>query len=164
MYVYLEEFKSLSKVTFYSFRLENEELTEADRFYDRFYPSSEYREELSIVSAWIKTIGNERGAFPAFDEKLFRYEGKNNAVALPPTTEYGNRLRLYGCICSDDVVILGGGGRKTARTAQGGEDTSQHHRLITQVAEVIRSKIADGSIWIENKQLHGAYERLSLPG
>jgi hypothetical protein len=159
--VYIEEFSQMPKVNFYTVRLEDEEDNETDRFISRFIASHEYRQDLDIILAALEAVGTTRGALPPGDEVLFRSE--RNAVALPPPQAYGNLLRLYGFICSDDIVVLGGGGRKTTKKAQDG-DTRPAFRMMNQVAEILKHRLNNKTVWIENKQLHGAYQQMNLPG
>ena len=161
MDVYIEEFIHLPKVRYYTIRLEDQEDSETDRFINRFIASSEFREELGIIRYWLEEIGTHRGATQADADNLFRTK-KGTVRALPPPFEFGNRLRLYGVICSDDVVILGGGGRKTTRTAQDG-DTAVAFDLIQQVAATVRKALKSGTIVREPRQLTGNFQRLTLP-
>jgi hypothetical protein len=109
----------MPKVNFYTVRVENEEDNETDWFISRFIASHEYRPDLEVTLAALEEIGAKRGALPPGDATLFRPE--RGAVALPPPQAYGNLLRLYGFICSDDIIVLGGGGRKTTKKAQDGD-------------------------------------------
>ena len=150
----------MSKVNFYTIRLEKEEDNETDRFISRFVASSEYRPDLDVILAALEEIGANRGALPP-GNSLFRAE--RDAVALPPPQAYGNMLRLYGFVCSDEVMVLGGGGRKTTKKAQDG-DTAPAFRMMNQVAEILRHRLNNQTVWIENQQLHGAYQQMNLPG
>lgn len=150
----------MPRVNFYTIRLEKEEDNETDRFISRFVASSEYRSDLDVILAALEETGANRGALPPGDS-LFRQE--RDAVALPPPQAYGNLLRLYGFICSDEVMVLGGGGRKTTKKAQDG-DTAPAFRMMNQVAEILLHRLKDQTVWIENQQLHGAYQQMNLPG
>ncbi|WP_460616981.1 hypothetical protein [Hymenobacter ruber] len=161
MVVYIEEYRQMPKVNFYTVRLENEEDSETDRFISRFIASHEYRPDLEVILAALEEIGAKRGALPPGDATLFRPE--RDAVALPPPQAYGNLLRLYGFICSDDIMVLGGGGRKTTKKAQDG-DTRPAFRMMNQVAEILKHRLKNQTVWIENQQLHGAYHQMNLPG
>ncbi len=151
----------MSKVNFYTVRLEDEEDNETDQFISRFIASHEYRHDLDIILAALEEIGATRGALPPGDEVLFRPE--RDAVALPPPQAYGNLLRLYGFICSDDIVVLGGGGRKTTKKAQEG-DTRPAFRMMNQVAEILKHRLNNQTVWIANQRLQGAYQQMNLPG
>ncbi|MCI1188717.1 hypothetical protein MON38_14920 [Hymenobacter sp. DH14] len=161
MVVYIEEYRQMPKVNFYTVRLENEEDSETDRFISRFIASHEYRPDLEVILAALEEIGARRGALPPGDATFFRPE--RDAVALPPPQAYGNLLRLYGFICSDDIMVLGGGGRKTTKKAQDG-DTRPAFRMMNQVAEILKHRLKNQTVWIENQQLHGAYHQMNLPG
>jgi len=158
--VYIEEFLLFSKVRYYTIRLEDQEDSETDLFIDRFIASSEFRDELGIIRYWLEEIGTHRGAVQADSDDLFRTK-KGTVRALPPPFEFGNRLRLYGVICSDDIVILGGGGRKTTRVAQDG-DTAAAFDLIQQIAAAVRKAIKSGSIALGQRQLTGSFHQLTL--
>lgn len=57
-------------VNFYSVRLDHEELSELERFFDKFPEGCDYDEDIDIIIAWLDRIG-ENGAL----ERYFRYEG-----------------------------------------------------------------------------------------
>lgn len=161
MDVYIEEFLLFQKVRYYAIRLDGQEDSEPDRFIDRFIASGEFRDDLGIIRHWLEQIGNNRGAFQADADELFRTK-KGSVRALPPPFEFGNRLRLYGILCADDIVILGGGGRKTTKKAQAG-DTASAFELVQQVASRLQRAIQLGTISLGPRQLTGNFHRLTLP-
>jgi hypothetical protein len=159
--VYIEEFLLYAKVRYYTVKLGNQEDSETDRFINRFIASGEFRDELGTIRYWLEQIGTHRGATQADTDELFRTK-KGKVRALPPPFEFGNRLRLYGIICSDDIVILGGGGRKTTKKAQDG-DTAEAFELIQQVAKAVQEALRRGTIALAPRQLTGGFHRLVLP-
>ena len=58
-------------VNFYSIRLEDEELTELERFFEKFPIGCEYDDEIDVIVAWLDKIA-ESGAL----ERYFRPEGR----------------------------------------------------------------------------------------
>lgn len=161
MNVYIEEYRELLKVRFYTIRFEDEELCETEQFFKRFSASEKPKDkfDLGVITRWIRTIGNERGA----DKLLFR--GERQAYALPPDLEVGNRLRLYCYICAPDVVVLGGGGFKPKkdRLAETSLDTAYPFEKMNDVARILKSRIDQGRIRLEPKALAGDYQKLFLP-
>lgn len=161
MDVYIEEYRELLKVRFYTIRFENEELSETAQFVERFSQTTKKKEQydFGIIQRWLRVIGNERGA----EEVLFRYERK--ADALPPPQEVGCRLRLYCIVCSPSIVILGGGGLKPKedRLAQLSRDTAYHFEKMNEVARILDTRIRQGHIRLSHKALQGDYQRLQLP-
>lgn len=58
-------------VNFYSIHLNKEELSELERFFEKFPVGSSYDEDVDIIIAWLDKIG-EIGAL----ERYFRNEGR----------------------------------------------------------------------------------------
>ncbi len=58
-------------VNFYSIHLDEEELSELERFFEKFPVGCEYDDEIDIIIAWLDKIG-ENGAL----ERYFRPEGR----------------------------------------------------------------------------------------
>lgn len=161
MNVYIEEYRELLKVRYYTIRFENEELSETEQFFKRFHESGKPKHlaDLGIIKKWILTIGKDRSAA---DLLLFRRE--KAAYALPPPFEVGNRLRLYCLVCAPDVIVLGGGGFKPKedRLAQTSHDTAYPFEKINDVARILKSRIKQGRISLEPKALAGDYQKLFL--
>ena len=77
-------------VNFYSIHLDEEELSELERFFEKFPVGCEYDDEIDIIIAWLDKIG-ENGAL----ERYFRPEGRyGDGVGVIPI-DVGNKLRLY---------------------------------------------------------------------
>ncbi|QKG55212.1 hypothetical protein GKZ68_00300 [Hymenobacter sp. BRD128] len=161
MDVYIEKYRELLKVCFYTIRFADEQSSETAQFVERFSQATKKKEQydFGVIQRWLRIIGNERGA----DELLFR--GERRADALPPPQEVGCRLRLYCIACSPSIVILGGGGIKPKqdRLAEISRDTAYHFEKINDVARILDSRIKMGRIRLEHKALQGDYQRLYLP-
>ena len=105
-YITLQLFKSFSKVNFYTFRFEDAEQTETDKFFSKFENNESVADDLNNLAGWLALIGKKYGAKINF----FRHEA--SAQALPPPMSkmiqevIVNDLRLY-CVCvSEQIVIL----------------------------------------------------------
>ena len=141
--------------TFYTVRWVEEEISETEKFYNRYKDNSRLIEYLQQLSKFIvNTIGNEYGAI----EYFFRHE--NNAMALPPkrqfeidevTINYRNfPLRLYCLRMNKNLVILFNGARKTSQRAQEGETAIYFHEA-NNFAKRIMEALRDGEIFIDEK-------------
>lgn len=161
-YAKIEEFYTYKKVTYYSIRIEEDELNETDKFYERFMNDKEWEEEFSDLLTWIEYIGEIEGA----SKNLFRAE--QGAQALPPPTfemnkrgklyEIGYNLRLYCLVINEQIVILLNGGIKESQTAQDSPDLVAKFRLATNLNKVINDKIISRELIIENNRLEGDLE------
>lgn len=104
----LEEYEN---VNFYSIKLNGEELTELEIFFEKFPEGCEYDEEMDVIISWLDQIA-KRGA----KERYFRPEGRyGDGVSVIPI-EVGNKLRLYCLRLSDKILIFGNGGVKDSRS------------------------------------------------
>lgn len=98
-------------VNFYSIRLEDEELTELERFFEKFPIGCEYDDEIDVIVAWLDKIA-ESGAL----ERYFRPEGRyGDGVGVIPI-DVGNKVRLYCLRLSDKILVFGNGGVKDTPT------------------------------------------------
>lgn len=88
-------------VNYYSIHLDKEELSELERFFDKFPEGSPYDEDIDTIIEWLDRIG-ERGAL----ERHFRNEGRygDGVSAIPIET---SNLRLYCIRQSDKILIFG---------------------------------------------------------
>jgi hypothetical protein len=141
-----------SRCTFYTVRWEEAELSETDKFFDKFRKDENLKSQLQELAKFLEiVIGDEQGALKDF----FRFE--NTAQALPPsgkykvgeiTINYGNfPLRLYCLRISDSLVVLFNGGEKTSENAQGG-NTSMVFREANQFAKRILEALQQKEIYI----------------
>lgn len=80
-------------VNFYSIHLGKEELSELERFFEKFPEGCEYDEDIDTIIAWLDRIG-ENGAL----ERYFRYEGRfGDGVSAIPIETSNLRLTVSGC-------------------------------------------------------------------
>jgi hypothetical protein len=137
--------------TFYTVQWEGAELSETDKFFEKYENDSTFQLPLQELARFIsKKIGDEMGAL----EDFFRFE--NAAQALPPSgtykvedvyINYGNfPLRLYCLRISETLVVLFNGGEKTAATAQGGKTS-----MAFQEANIFARRILDA---LRNKDIY----------
>ena len=134
----LEEYEN---VNFYSIKLNGEELTELEIFFEKFPEGCEYDEEMDVIISWLDQIA-ERGA----KERYFRPEGRyGDGVGVIPI-EVGNKLRLYCLRLSDKILIFGNGGVKDSRSWQESETLAPYVKLLMDTSRFIASRIKDGTI------------------
>lgn len=160
-YAHIEELYTFRKVNFYSVHLEENELSETEKFIQKFQ-GSDYHEDFMDIIAWIKEIGEHRGAIP----ELFRHEA--DAQALPPglriiekrglLKEIGYNLRLYCVVISEKIVILLNGGIKQSEKVQGSPDLLAKFRLANKISKVLTERIKYNEIQIIGKKLKGDLE------
>ena len=99
---HIELIEEHDHVNFYSIHLEEEELSELERFFEKFPEGCAYDDEIDTIIAWLDKIG-ENGAL----ERYFRPEGKyGDGVGVIPI-DIGNKLRLYCLRVSDKILIFG---------------------------------------------------------
>ncbi|MGY6560667.1 MAG: hypothetical protein ACXITV_01030 [Luteibaculaceae bacterium] len=141
-----------SRCTFYTVRWENAELSETDKFFDKYDSDVNFERPIQELAVFLtKKIGNDKGAM----EDFFRFE--NTAQALPPsgkhkvgeiTINFGNfPLRLYCLRISEGLVVLFNGGEKTSETAQRGKTSMAFHEA-NQFAKRILEAIQQNEIYI----------------
>ncbi len=137
-------------VNFYSIKLEGEELTEIERFFEKFPEGCEYDDEIDVVLSWIDKI-TEKGAL----ERYFRPEGRyGDGVGVIPI-DVGNKIRLYCLRLSDKILIFGNGGIKDSRSWEESEGLSSYVKLLIDTSRFISTRIKDGSIVIVDKNIIG---------
>lgn len=143
------------KVTWYTVRWEDVDVSETDKFFTKVYSDEDYREAAQELATLLtEVIGNTYGATDAF---LNRFE--NNFNALPPqgklkieeiTISYPEfPLRLYCLKLNEQLVILFNGGVKTADSAQDSPDLSMKFKEAQQFADVILKALQDGTIYVD---------------
>ncbi|MNK09426.1 hypothetical protein D3C87_273860 [compost metagenome] len=98
---------------FYTVRFDDQEISETDKFYDRFYQSdNEYLEDMQIIHALIEELAISGTSI------IRRSRDESRAFALPPELiikdckidVFGNKLRLYYVELAANVLVLLGGG------------------------------------------------------
>ncbi len=151
LFVTLEEFSVYNIVTYYTVKIEEEDLTETEKFLDRYYGNILYKEDYDYIVNFLQELGDTRGA----QKKYFRFE--NSGDALPPSW-IENELRLYCIRLTDEIVILGNGGLKTSDTAQGSPDCKPKFDLINKIGRELDRCLGRGEITILDNKLYGDLE------
>lgn len=136
-------------MNFYSIMLEGEELTELEKFFDKFPVGCEYDEEMDVIVAWLDRIG-ETGAL----ERYFRPEGKYGDVVSAIPIESG-KLRLYCLRLSDKILIFGNGDAKDTKSWQESETLSAYVQLLMDTSRFIASRVRDGKLLLVDKEIVG---------
>lgn len=137
-------------VNFYSIHLDEEELSELERFFEKFPEGCEYDEEIDIIIAWLDKIGEKRAL-----ERYFRPEGKyGDGVGVIPI-DVGNTLRLYCLRISDKILIFGNGGLKDADSWQNSKTLAPYVEMLIDTSRFIATRIKDGKIILMDKELIG---------
>ena len=137
-------------VNFYSIHLDEGELSELERFFEKFPVGCEYDDEIDIIIAWLDKIG-ENGAL----ERYFRPEGRyGDGVGVIPI-DVGNKLRLYCLRISDKILVFGNGGIKDADSWQNSGTLAPYVEMLIDTSRFIISRIRDGKIILVDKDLVG---------
>ncbi len=146
---YLELIEEHEAVNFYSIHLEEQELSELERFFEKFPIGSPYDEDIEVVLSWLDKIG-EVGAL----ERYFRYEGRfgDGVVAIPIET---NNLRLYCIRLSDRILIFGNGGVKDTATWQEDQTLAEYVETLMDTSRFISSRLEGETLFIIDKELIG---------
>ena len=142
------------KCTFYTVRWDDSELSETDKFLEKYGDDDNFKHYIEDLLSLILVQLANRGALDKFK---FRFE--NSAEALPPNQKttvirleikYPNSpLRLYCLRWSESLVVLFGGGKKTSRSAQEGE-TSEAFRNANLFTKRILEAIREGEIYVSS--------------
>lgn len=136
-------------VNFYSIKLDENELSELECFFDKFPIGSQYDDDIDTIIGWLDRIG-ETGAL----ERYFRYEGRygDGICAVPIET---SNLRLYCIRLSDKILIFGNGGVKDCATWQESNTLSEYVEILVDTCRFISSRISNGTVYIVDKELIG---------
>lgn len=146
----IELIEEYDNINFYSIHLEGQELTELERFFEKFPEGCEYDEEVDVILAWIDKIA-ERGAL----ERYFRPEGRyGDGVGVIPI-EVGNKIRLYCLRLSDKILVFGNGGVKDSRTWQESETLAPYVELLMDTSRFISSREKNGTVVLVDKEIIG---------
>ena len=146
----IELVEEYENINFYSIRMENEELTEMEAFFEKFPLGCEYDEEIDVIISWIDKIA-EKGAL----ERYFRPEGHyGDGVGVIPI-DVGNKVRLYCLRLSDKILVFGNGGVKDAATWEESEELAPYVKLLIDTSRFISSRINDGSLVLVDKEIIG---------
>lgn len=147
---------STDAVEFYTVRIEEQELTEYEKFYDKEFP--EHLEELNILDSVIHEIGI-RGA----KRYYFKPEGSAHAIPIVPETvkdenvkDFG--IRLYCIQVNENVVVLLNGDIKTKRNPKDCENVKRHFLLSQKIATALDRDICQNEIDVTKPNNLNHYE------
>lgn len=145
------------KVTFYTVRWSDAEVSETDRFFEKHRRIAK-RATQELLSFLLDVIGTDHGAIDAF---FNRHE--NGVFGLPPKGEiivdelklhYPKfPLRLYALRINnrDDLVVLFNGGRKTGQTNQESPDLNLKFKEAITFGKRIEKALQEGMIIIDEQ-------------
>lgn len=146
----IELVEEYENVNFYSIRLNGEELTEVERFFEKFPIGSEYDAEVDVILAWMEKIA-EKGAL----ERYFRPEGKfGDGVGVIPV-DVGNKLRLYCLRLSNKILVFGNGGVKDAKRWEESSTLAPYVELLIETSRFVSSRVRNGTILLVDKEIIG---------
>lgn len=146
---YLELIEEHDAVNFYSVHLDEEEISELERFFEKFPVGCPYDEDVDTIIAWLDRIG-ENGAL----ERYFRNEGRygDGVSAIPIETSH---LRLYCIRISDKILVFGNGGVKDTKTWEESATLAEYVETLIDTSRYIASRVEDGTLYIVDKELVG---------
>ena len=136
-------------VNFYSILMDEDALSELEKFFEKFPEGCPFDEDVDTIIAWLDKIG-ETGAL----ERYFRYEGRygDGVSAIPIET---SNLRLYCIRLSDRILIFGNGGIKDCATWQDSESLTEYVEMLVDTSRFITSRLANGTLYMVDKELIG---------
>ena len=146
----LELVEQHPSVNFYSIKLDEQELTELERFFEKFPIGCEYDRDIDVIIAWLDKIG-ETGAL----ERHFKYEGKYGDGVMAIPIEIGNKVRLYCLRLSDSVLIFGNGDVKDVERWQDSTTLSSYVKMLMDTSRFIASRMNNGDIILVDKEIIG---------
>jgi hypothetical protein len=149
--IIVEIFEEHSKVNFYSIRYSDNELSEAECFFDKVLADEKLEEDVEILSKLIDKIG-ENGAEP----RHFRHAGtrRDKVSALPEYLSSSN-LRLYAIRLTKNIVIIGNGGIKKTKTYNEDPFLNECVETLKKIDYFIDKRIEKGQTIIFRKELMG---------
>lgn len=146
----IELIEEHENVNFYSIKFDDDELSELERFFEKFPFGCEYDDEIDIIISWLDKIGR-RGAF----ERYFRPEGHyGDGVGVIPI-DIGNKVRLYCLRLSDKIIVFGNGGIKDSDKWQNSTTLAPYVKLLIDTSRYIAQRLQNGKIFIVDKDLIG---------
>ena len=151
--LYVKNIENEGVVTMYTIQFTGEELSEYEKFVQRFKDSAELKRDYQIIIYALSKIANN-GAL----ERYFRPEGKmdDNVCALPVDS---GKLRLYCLRITDKILIIGNGGLKTARTYEESEELLGYVIDLQKFDSLIKSEVANGSLTISETDIEGITDK-----
>lgn len=145
---------TLSLVTYYTVRWDDEETSETDKFIEQFKSDDAIKENFNEIIALIVDIGDRRGA-----KKNYFNRFADEASELPPNQNieiggieinyHSNVLRLFCTRINDNIVILFNGGVKSSQATQDSPDLATKFREAKYFAKKIWENIRDEMIQVD---------------
>lgn len=149
--IIVEIFEEHSEVNFYSIRYSDNELSEAECFFDKVLGQEDLEEDVEILSKLLDKIG-ENGA----ELRHFRHAGtKRDKVAALPEYLSSTNLRLYAIRLNEKIVILGNGGIKKTKTYNEDPFLNECVETLKKIDRFISNRINKGQTIIFRKELMG---------
>ena len=137
------------KVGLYSIRFNDSDITEYEKFIQKFRSDATLNEDFKkVFNALNRIVAN--GAL----ERYFRSEGhfKDNLAALSIDSKV---LRLYCLRISDQILIVGNGGVKTTRTYEEDAELSGYVMNLQKFDQLLAQELKSGKIKIEQNVITG---------
>lgn len=149
--IIVEIFEEHSEVNFYTIRYSDNELSEADCFFDKVLEDEYLEEDVEILSKLIDRIG-ENGA----ELRHFRHAGtRRDKVAALPEYLSSSKLRLYAIRLTKNIVIIGNGGFKNTKTYNEDPFLNECVETLKKIDRFIDVRIKKGQTIIFRKELMG---------
>lgn len=146
----IELVEEYEKINIYSIHLKEEELTELERFFEKFPICCEYDKEIDVILSWMDKIAETRAL-----ERYFRPEGRyGDGVGVIPI-DVGNKLRLYCLRLSDRILVFGNGGVKDCKSWEESDTLAPYIELLMDTNRFISSRIKDGTVVLVDKEIIG---------
>ena len=144
-----------AKVTFHTVRWEDAELSETDKFIEKYINDPTHKESLQeLIQLITEVIGNKYGAKQAFFNRQ-----ENKAVALPPKGTFAEvkiqsnfPFRLYCYRINENIVILFNGGLKTAQKVENCPDLSMKFIEAQSFVKAIEEGFYEKFIEVDEKK------------
>lgn len=148
----IEEFfvEDGNECNFYTVRFDDDETSETDKFYDRFYQQGhEFFEDMKDIHALIEVLAESGTAI------IRRARDEARVFALPPEVViqeclidiFGNNLRLYYVELAADVLVLLGGG--VAHNGPEGKLPMQFQDAQNFAKKITESKVYSSRLLVE---------------
>lgn len=151
--LYVKNIENEGVVTMYTIQFTGEELSEYEKFVQRFKDSAELKRDYQIIIYALSKI-----AYNGALERYFRPEGKmnDNVCALPVDS---GKLRLYCLRITDKMLIIGNGGLKTTKTYEESEELLGYVIDLQKFDSLIKSEVANGSLTISETDIEGITDK-----
>jgi len=140
-------------VAMYTIQFSGENLSEFEKFVQRFKDSAELKRDYQIIIYALSKIASQ-GAL----ERYFRPEGKiNDRVCALPVDSGG--LRLYCLRITDKILIIGNGGVKTTRTYEESEELLGYVIDLQNFDSLIKNEVANGTLTISETEIENITDK-----